>query len=151
MINQQAKHKITDLLNDAIKQGAKVEWGNNQNDKDLFFSPTILSNVKPTMEIAKQEIFGAIAAVQSFESTTEVIDLANDTEYGLGAYIYSQNNSTIFKVAKALQFGMIAINGDSFATELAPFGGIKHSGFGKEGSYLGIYEFCNIKTLHLSY
>lgn len=150
MINKNAKRKVKTLIDDAIKNGAKVEVGNLE-DKGLFFSPTILTEVKTNMEIANQEIFGAVGAIQKFDSIDEAIEIANNTKYGLGSYIYSENQSTIFKIAKALEFGMVAVNGDSFATELAPFGGIKHSGFGKEGSHLGIYEFCQIKTLHISY
>ena len=150
MINENAKIKVKTLVEDAIKNGAKVEIGNLE-DKGLFFTPTILTNVKSDMEIANQEIFGAVGAIQKFDSIDEVIKLSNNTKYGLGSYLYSENQSTIFKISNALEFGMVAINGDSFATELAPFGGIKHSGFGREGSSLGIYEFCQVKTLHISY
>ncbi|MBL6664380.1 MAG: NAD-dependent succinate-semialdehyde dehydrogenase [Rickettsiales bacterium] len=150
MINKAAKEKISNLLADAIQNGAKVELG-NKKDKDQFFTPTILTNVTNNMKIAKEEIFGPIAAIQTFNTVDEAIKRANDTNYGLGSYIYAQNQSTIFKISNALQFGMVAINHDSFATELAPFGGIKHSGFGREGSSLGIKEFQNIKTLHIKF
>lgn len=150
MINQNSKEKISNLLKDAIKQGAQVKYG-NKNDSGLFFSPTILCNVTNNMKIAQEEIFGAIAAIQKFSDIDEAITIANDTKYGLGSYIYSQNQTEIFKISDQLQFGMVAINNDSFATEIAPFGGIKHSGMGVEGSHLGIKEFCNLKTLHINY
>jgi len=150
MINKNAKEKVCTLLEDALKNGAKIELGNEEN-KGLFFCPTILSNVNKNMQIANAEIFGAIAAIQKFKDINEAIKLANNTEYGLGSYLYAQNQSVIFKVSNELEFGMVAINNDSFATELAPFGGIKHSGFGREGSHLGIEEFCNVKTLHINY
>ena len=100
------------------------------------------------MQIAKEEIFGAVAAIQKFNSEEEVITKSNDTEYGLGSYVYTTDNSRIWRISDALEFGMVAINECSFATEVAPFGGIKHSGFGREGSRLGILEFCHVKTLH---
>lgn len=103
------------------------------------------------MEIAKEEIFGAVAAIQKFTSEEEVLRLANDTDYGLGSYFYTQDAGRIWRVSEALEFGMVAINDYSFATEVAPFGGIKHSGFGREGSYLGIEEFCQVKTLHINF
>ena len=150
MITKEAKEKVENLTNEAIQNGAKVEYGNNK-DQGQFFTPTILSNVNNNMQIAKTEIFGAVAAIQKFKNIDEAIKIANDTNYGLGSYLYSENQSTIFKISDELQFGMVAINHDSFATELAPFGGIKHSGFGLEGSHLGIEEFCNVKTLHIKY
>jgi succinate-semialdehyde dehydrogenase/glutarate-semialdehyde dehydrogenase len=100
------------------------------------------------MAIAQEEIFGAVAAIQKFNSDEEVIALANDTDYGLGSYLYTNNSARIWKISDALEFGMVAINDCTFATELAPFGGIKHSGFGREGSRFGIGEFLPIKTVH---
>jgi succinate-semialdehyde dehydrogenase/glutarate-semialdehyde dehydrogenase len=103
------------------------------------------------MTIANEEIFGAVAAIQKFKSEEEVIKLANDTEYGLGSYLYTADNSRIWRICDALQFGMVGVNEPSFATEVAPFGGIKNSGFGREGSHIGIEEFCHVKTLHISF
>lgn len=150
MINQAAIGKVERLLNDAVEKGAKCEIG-GKKIKDLFFQPTVLSEVKSDMEIANEEIFGAVAALQKFSSEEEVIARANDTEYGLGSYIYTQDSARIWRVCSALQFGMVGINEPSFATEVAPFGGVKHSGMGREGSHLGILEFTNIKTLYWSY
>ncbi len=150
MINENAINKVERLINDAVEKGAKCEIG-GKRIKDLFFEPTVLSNVSSDMAIANEEIFGAAAAVQKFSSEEEVIARANDTEYGLGSYIYTQDSARIWRVCSALQFGMVGINEPSFATEVAPFGGVKHSGMGREGSHLGIHEFLNIKTLYWSY
>ena len=112
---------------------------------------TILTGVQQEMTIAQEEIFGAVAAIQKFNNEEEVIKAANNTDYGLGSYIYTNDANRIWRVSEALEFGMVAINECTFATEVAPFGGIKHSGFGREGSHLGIEEFCQVKTLHLSF
>jgi succinate-semialdehyde dehydrogenase/glutarate-semialdehyde dehydrogenase len=103
------------------------------------------------MDIAREEIFGPVAAIYNFSSEEELVRMANDTEYGLGCYLYTSNADRIWRLSERLQYGMIGINEPSFATEVAPFGGIKHSGFGREGSYLGIQEFCQVKTLHWSF
>lgn len=150
MISEAAIQKVERLINDAKNNGSKCEIGGSKI-KGQFFSPTIMTNIKPNMQIANEEIFGAVAAIQKFKSEEEVIALANDTEYGLGSYLYTSNNARIWRISDALQFGMVAINEASFATEVAPFGGIKNSGFGREGSHQGILEFCQIKTLHLSF
>ena len=150
MINDKAVEKVERLLFDAIKKGAKCEIG-GKKIRGQFFQPTVVTDVKSSMEIAHEEIFGAVAAIQKFKTEEELIKKANDTEYGLGSYLYSMDASKIWRVASALQFGMVGINEPSFATEVAPFGGIKHSGFGREGSHLGLNEFTHIKTLHWSY
>jgi len=150
MISSAAIEKVEKLISDAAAKGAKCEIG-GKKIADKFFQPTVLTQVTAEMKIAQEEIFGAVAAFQKFTSEEEVIKKANDTEYGLGSYVYTENQSRIWRISDALQFGMVAINDASFATEIAPFGGIKHSGFGREGSHLGIEEFCNLKTLHWSY
>lgn len=150
LISKAALDKIERLIVNAIKLGAKCEIG-GKKIKGKFFLATVLTNVNHDMDIANEEIFGPIAAIYKFTSEEEVIELANKTDYGLGSYIYTENSGRIFRVSSALQYGMIGINECSFATEVAPFGGIKHSGFGKEGSHLGIMEFCQIKTLHIGF
>ena len=150
MISNLAVEKVERLIAEAIKNGAKCEIG-GEKISGQFFAPTVLTQVKPDMKIAIEEIFGAVAAIQKFADEAEVIHLANDTEYGLGSYLYTKDNARIWRIAEALQFGMVAINECSFATEVAPFGGIKHSGFGREGSHLGILEFSQVKTLHWSF
>jgi succinate-semialdehyde dehydrogenase/glutarate-semialdehyde dehydrogenase len=150
MISETAVKKVERLVEDAIKNGAKCEIG-GEKIGGQFFAPTILTSVKKEMLIAREEIFGAVAAIQKFATEEEVLELANDTEYGLGSYVYTNDSSRIWRISQELEFGMVGINEPSFATEVAPFGGIKHSGFGHEGSYLGIEEFCQIKTLHWSF
>lgn len=150
MINADAVKKVERLIDEAVKKGAKCEIG-GEKIKDNFFKPTILTNVNHKMDVANEEIFGAVAAIQKFKTEEEVIKLANNTEYGLGSYFYTNNQGRIWRVSDALDFGMVAINEPSFATEVAPFGGIKDSGNGREGSHLGIEEFCNVKALHWSF
>ncbi len=154
MISDAAVRKVENLVKDAIKSGAKCEIGGekiNKKTSGQFFAPTVLTAVKKEMLIAHEEIFGAVAAIQKFNNEEEVIALANNTEYGLGSYVYTRDNARIWRVSNSLEFGMVGINEPSFATEVAPFGGIKNSGFGIEGSHLGISEFCKIKTLHWSF
>lgn len=150
MISDAAVKKVERLIADALKKGATCEIGGKklQLPGGQFFAPTILTKVNPKMAVAQEEIFGAVAAIQKFKSEEEVIKLANDTDYGLGSYVYTSDAGRIWRISDALEFGMVAINDCTFATEVAPFGGIKHSGFGREGSYLGIEEFCQVKTLH---
>ncbi len=150
MISEAAVRKVERLVEEALSSGAKCEIG-GKRISGQFFAPTVLTDVTKNMSVANEEIFGAVAAIQKFASEEEVITLANDTEYGLGSYVYTADNSRIWRVAEALQFGMVGINEPSFATEVAPFGGIKHSGFGLEGSHLGIEEFCQTKALHISF
>lgn len=151
MISDAAVKKVERLISEALQQGAKCEIGGEKIAGEFggkFFAPTVLTNVTPTMAIAQEEIFGAIAAIQKFSSEEKVIALANDTDYGLGSYLYTNDAARIWKISDALEFGMVAVNDCSFATEVAPFGGIKQSGFGREGSRLGIEEFLQIKTIH---
>jgi len=147
MISDAALQKVERLVEDALAQGAKCEIG-GKKISGKFFAPTVLTKITPQMAVAVEEIFGAVAAIQKFKSEEEVLSLANDTDYGLGSYVYTTDAARIWRVSDALEFGMVAINDCTFATEVAPFGGIKHSGFGREGSYLGIEEFCQVKTLH---
>jgi len=150
MISDAAVKKVERLIFDAITKGAKCETG-GKKISGQFFEPTILTNINQEMDIAKEEIFGPVAAIVKFTSEEELIALANNTDYGLGSYLYTQDAGRIWRISDALEFGMVGINEPSFATEVAPFGGIKHSGFGREGSHLGIEEFTQLKTLHITY
>jgi succinate-semialdehyde dehydrogenase/glutarate-semialdehyde dehydrogenase len=150
LISKAAIEKIERLVISAIKKGAKCEIGGKKMEGQ-FYPPTVLSNVAHDSEIAHEEIFGPVAALYKFSSEEELLRMANDTEYGLGSYVYTKDDSRIWRMSEGLQYGMVAINEPSFATEVAPFGGIKHSGFGREGSHLGIEEFCHVKTLHWSF
>jgi succinate-semialdehyde dehydrogenase/glutarate-semialdehyde dehydrogenase len=114
-----------------------------------FFEPTILRDVTPAMDLAREEIFGPVATLFRFHSDDDAIALANDTEYGLAAYFYARDVGRIFRVAEALEYGIIGINEGIISTEVAPFGGMKESGLGREGSKYGIEDYVEIKYLAL--
>ncbi|MEZ9850325.1 NAD-dependent succinate-semialdehyde dehydrogenase [Vibrio breoganii] len=146
LINQAAKNNIQSLLNKAIEQGAEPT-SPVQDLSGLYLQPVVLKNVKHNMDIVSQEIFGPIAPVISFDTDEELIEMANDTIYGLASYFYSQNVHRVWKVAEALQYGMVGINDGIISTEVAPFGGVKQSGIGREGAKQGIDEYMDIKYL----
>ncbi len=148
LINEAAIQKIERLLKNAKDRGATIYKGGNRNDvTNLFFEPTILTNVDPQMAIHQEEIFGPVAPVYSFSNEDEVLDMANNTAYGLAAYFYGNDVNRIWRVAEALDYGMVGINTGMLSTAKAPFGGIKESGIGKEGSKYGIEEYLILKYL----
>ena len=114
-----------------------------------FFEPTILSGATKDMLVAQEETFGPVAPLFRFKSEEEVIALANDTPFGLASYLYTESLSRSLRVAEALEFGMVGINSGSVSNAVAPFGGVKESGLGREGSHHGIEEFLEMKTLHI--
>lgn len=146
MINEAAVLKDLELIEDAEAKGAKLIAG-GQRDKELFLQPTIICNVDRNMDIFSSEIFGPIAAVYKFSTEEEVIQMANDTNYGLASYFYGRDYALIWRIAEALEYGMVGINTGVMSTVAAPFGGIKESGFGREGSKYGIDEYLNIKYM----
>ncbi|MEM7109333.1 MAG: NAD-dependent succinate-semialdehyde dehydrogenase [Bacteroidota bacterium] len=148
LINQKAIGKVTALVKDAQKKGGTIKTGGKPvaTGRNLF-EPTVITNVTARMDLNQQEIFGPVAPIFKFRSAEEVIQLANNTKVGLAAYFYGKDNSLIWQVAEALEYGMIGINTGMISTTLAPFGGIKESGFGREGSKYGIQEYLNIKYL----
>lgn len=150
LISDAAVKKVERLIAAAIKGGAKLKLG-GKKISGKFFPPTILSDVDHACDTAKEEIFGPVAAFYKFKTEEEVVALANHTSYGLGSFLYTKDNARIWRICDQLQYGMVGVNESSFATEVAPFGGIKHSGFGREGSHLGIEEFTQVKTLHISF
>ncbi len=148
LISSEAKEKIDMLLKDAFSNGAKeITFLMMPHDKGYFYQPKIIYDAKHEMKLAKDEIFGPVLVLYKFDSDEEVIAKANDTDYGLAAYFYSNNNSRIFKLSKELEYGMIGINEIAISNEAAPFGGIKESGIGREGGQLGIMEYLNVKYL----
>lgn len=150
LIEDSAVDKVVEHIEDAKKQGANILVGGARHQLGgRFFQPTLIAEANDNMLIAREETFGPVAACFRFQSEQEVIERANATEYGLAAYFYSKNISRIFRVAEALESGMIGINNCSISNEMAPFGGVKESGIGREGSVLGLEEFLEIKTLHL--
>jgi succinate-semialdehyde dehydrogenase / glutarate-semialdehyde dehydrogenase len=151
LIDIKALSKVNDLVADAKSKGATVTIGGELHDLGkTFYKPTILTDVNKTMRLAKEEIFGPVAPVFKFETEQEVIDLANDTEFGLAAYFYGSDISRIFRVAESLEYGMIGINTGLISTAVAPFGGVKESGFGREGSKYGLDDYTELKYLCLS-
>ena len=150
LINKQAVEKVERLIADATKRGAKVVVGGRRSPLGhTFFEPTIVSGVTPDMDAAKEEIFGPVATLFRFETEADAIRIANDTEYGLAAYFYARDMARIMRVAEALEYGIIGINEGIISTEVAPFGGMKESGIGREGSKYGIEDYLEIKYLAL--
>jgi len=148
MINRAAIEKIQQHVDDATSSGASVVLGGKVRS-GLFYEPTVLKGATVAMKIAREETFGPVAPLFRFSEEAEVIAQANDTPFGLASYLYTRDFSRAFRVAEALEFGMVGINAGSVSTTTAPFGGIKESGLGREGSHHGIEEFLEMKTLHL--
>ncbi|WP_286299141.1 NAD-dependent succinate-semialdehyde dehydrogenase [Vibrio apostichopi] len=146
VISERAKQNIQGLIDRAIEQGAQPITPTQALD-GLFIQPLVLKDVKHSMDIVQQEIFGPVAPVMKFETDEELIEMANDTIYGLASYFYSQNIHRVWQVAEALEYGMVGINDGMISTEVAPFGGVKQSGIGREGAKEGIDEYMDIKYL----
>ena len=150
LVNGKAVEKVETLVADAIAKGATLLAGGRIDSAGkLFFQPTVLGGISRSMAIFDNEIFGPVAALMRFESEAEAIALANDTPFGLAAYFYSQNMGRIWRVAEGLGYGMGGINEGGISSEVAPFGGVKESGLGREGSKYGLEEFTEIKYLCL--
>jgi len=150
LINMEAVGKVERLLADAVASGARVEVGGHRHALGgTFFEPTVVTGVKPTMAISREEIFGPVATLSRFTDEAEAIGLANDTDFGLAAYFYARDIARIFRVAEALEYGMVAVNDGILSTEVAPFGGVKQSGIGREGSKYGIEDYVEIKYVLL--
>jgi len=150
LVNGKAVEKVETLVADAIAKGATLLAGGRIDSAGkLFFQPTVLGGISRSMAIFDNEIFGPVAALMRFESEAEAIALANDTPFGLAAYFYSQNMGRIWRVAERLEYGMVGINEGGISSEVAPFGGVKESGLGREGSKYGLEEFTEIKYLCL--
>lgn len=148
LINEKAVEKIQEHIEDATSKGAKVVFGGKRHTLGhTFFEPTILSGVTPEMLVAKDETFGPLAPVFKFSNENEAIQMANDTEFGLASYIYTENLSRAWRVGEALEYGMVGINEGIISTEIAPFGGIKESGCGREGSKYGIEDYQELKYM----
>jgi len=151
MISQSAIDKVQELLADATSKGGKVvEGGQLHALGGLFFQPTVVRDATAAMAFATEEIFGPVAPIFSFSSEQEAVDLANATEYGLAAYFYARDLGRVWRVADALEYGMVCINDGILSTEVAPFGGMKESGNGREGSRYGIEEYIEIKYLTMA-
>lgn len=148
LIDMQAVEKVEEHIADAVSGGARVLLGGGRHALGgTFFEPTVLVDVTPAMKVAREETFGPVAPLFRFDDEAEAISMANDTEFGLSAYFYAGGMNRVWRVAEALEYGIVGINTGIISTEVAPFGGMKSSGQGREGSKYGIEEYLEIKYL----
>ena len=143
--------KIERLIADAVSKGAKIHVGGNRHKAGgTYFQPTVMTNVSTNMDLAHEELFGPVAAISTFRDENDAISMANDTPYGLAGYFYSRDVGRIFRVADALEVGIVGVNTGLISTEVAPFGGVKESGIGREGSKYGIEDWTELKYICLA-
>lgn len=151
LISEKALAQVEAHVADARRKGGSLLCGGARHDlQGCFFQPTVIAGAHSEMQVAREEIFGPVAPVFRFRETAEVLDLANDTEYGLASYFYSRDISRIWQVAERLDFGMVGVNTGAISTEVAPFGGVKQSGLGREGSRYGLDDYLELKYLCLA-
>ena len=150
LINQAAVEKVAEHIADAVARGARIATGGRQHALGgAFFEPTVLTEVPADAQIFNEETFGPVAPLIRFQTEEEAIALANDTPFGLASYVYARDVGRIFRTVEALEFGMVGVNEGLISTEVAPFGGVKASGLGREGSRYGIDEYVEIKYIAL--
>src|SRR5687768_8389998 len=150
LIDMKAVEKVEEHISDALAKGARVLTGGKRHDKGgQYFQPTVLADVKTDMKVTHEETFGPVAPLYRFETEQELLKLANNTEYGLAAYFYSRDVGRVWRVAEGLEAGIVGINVGIISTEVAPFGGVKESGIGREGSKYGMEDYLEIKYLCL--
>ena len=148
LIDDKAIAKVEEHIADALAKGGKIALGGKRHALGgTFFEPTIITGVKPTMLVAREETFGPVAPIFSFKDEKEAICMANDTEFGLASYFYTRDLARSLRVAEALEYGIVGLNTGIISTEVAPFGGVKESGFGREGSKYGILDYTELKYL----
>jgi succinate-semialdehyde dehydrogenase / glutarate-semialdehyde dehydrogenase len=151
LIDGDQRQKVQDLVDDAVGKGAKcVVGGSVREGQGYFYEPTVLADIPDDASLLKEEIFGPVAPIKSFDSEEEAIAAANDTEYGLVAYLYTRDVKRALRVCEALEYGMVGLNQGMVSNPAAPFGGIKQSGFGREGGYEGIQEYLETKYVALN-
>jgi succinate-semialdehyde dehydrogenase / glutarate-semialdehyde dehydrogenase len=151
LIDEAAVKKVEEHVSDAVAKGAKVVTGGKRHSLGgLFFEPTILANVNPSMKVTKEETFGPVAPLFRFKDEVEAIQMANDTEFGLAAYFYARDLARVWRVAEGIESGIVGINTGLISTAEAPFGGVKESGLGREGSKYGIEDYLEVKYLCMS-
>jgi succinate-semialdehyde dehydrogenase/glutarate-semialdehyde dehydrogenase len=152
LINKDGRDKVVTLVDDAVKKGAKVLTGGKASDGPGFFYPaTVLTGVPDGAEMLNEEIFGPVAAIQTFTSEDEVVKRANDTEYGLIAYLYTGNVGRGMRVSEQLDFGMVGLNRGLVSDPAAPFGGMKQSGIGREGAHEGMMEYLETQYISVNW
>ncbi|GAB1385929.1 NADP-dependent succinate-semialdehyde dehydrogenase [Melaminivora sp.] len=150
LIDQAALDKVQTLVADAVAQGARVLCGGASHALGgTWYQPTVLADVRPGMAVLREEIFGPVAPLVRFDSEAEAVRLANDTEFGLASYFYSRDHARVWRVSRQLQYGMVGVNTGLISTEVAPFGGVKFSGLGREGSHHGLDEYLALKYVAL--
>lgn len=149
LINRAAVDKVRRHIDDALSNGASLMLGGKTGSKDQFVEPTVLANAAVNMQLANEETFGPVAPLFRFKHEDEAIQIANATPYGLASYFYTSNLNRSWRVAERLEFGMVGLNTGSVSLEVAPFGGVKQSGIGREGSKFGIEEYLEIKAFHI--
>ena len=148
LIDMKAIEKVEQHVSDALKKGARIVVGGHRHVLGgSFYEPTVLADVTTAMMVTREETFGPVAPLFRFKTEAEAIQMANDTEFGLAAYFYSRDLNRVWRVAEALEYGIVGINEGLISTEVAPFGGVKESGLGREGSKYGIEEFLEVKYL----
>jgi len=151
LIDEAAVKKVEEHVSDAVAKGAQVVTGGKRHALGgLFFEPTILANVNPSMKVTREETFGPVAPLFRFKDEAEAIQMANDTEFGLAAYFYARDLARVWRVAEGIESGIVGINTGLISTAEAPFGGVKESGLGREGSKYGIEDYLEVKYLCLS-
>jgi succinate-semialdehyde dehydrogenase/glutarate-semialdehyde dehydrogenase len=148
LIDLNAVMKVEAQIQDALDKGARLAVGGKRmGDKGFFFEPTVLLDVTSDMKIAREETFGPVAPLFVFKDEAEAVRMANDSEYGLASYFYSRDIARAWRVTEALEYGMVGVNTGILSSEAAPFGGLKESGIGREGSRYGIEEYLEIKYM----
>ena len=148
LIEQKAVNRLRELIDDAVEHGASVLQGGAPHPLGgTYFSPTVLGDATPAMRVAREELFGPVAPLFRFKDEAEAIAMANDTEYGLAAYLFTRDNARAWRMGESLEYGMVGVNTGLISNEVAPFGGVKQSGLGREGSRYGIDEYLEIKYM----
>jgi len=151
LINSGGIDKVEEHIADALSKGARVMTGGERHELGgTYFQPTVLADVNPQMMVARDETFGPLAPLFRFDTEAEAIQLANDTEFGLASYFYSRDIGRIWRVSEGLEYGIVGVNTGIISTEVAPFGGVKESGIGREGSHMGIEEYLEAKYVCLA-
>jgi len=151
LIEAAALRKVEEHLADAAAKGAKILVGGKRHALGgLFFEPTVVTDVTQSMRFAREETFGPVAPLFRFQTEEQAVQMANDTEFGLAAYFYARDIGRIIRVAEAIESGMVCVNSGSLSNEVAPFGGVKQSGLGREGSKYGVDDYLEIKYLTLA-
>ncbi|MEK9662410.1 MAG: aldehyde dehydrogenase family protein, partial [Alphaproteobacteria bacterium] len=146
LIDMAAVEKVEQHIADAVGKGAKIVVGGERHELGgTFFEPTVLVDVTPSMAVSREETFGPLAPLYRFGSDAEGIAMANDTEFGLAAYFYANDLNRVWKVSEGLESGIVGVNTGLISTEVAPFGGFKESGIGREGSHFGIEDYLEVK------